>query len=475
MDEQAIAQQADEILLHDLKDRVFTRQLAEVYLLIDNVSSVSSKQMPKAPLSNELFTSAFANPNAWLSEICAIPWPPHIKRADRDHQAAKVVCARDLLNEAAAPANGATIAFTQLVLNRVPILNGPGWLWRLFHAKPKPATAEQGEQQTQTPSPMLATAISFDPGEMASLAYPGMVSAAFTFRILTFVLIGVLIFWTAMTFSLSWTVAAGNTMLADFRQAASEVTSARQHILIAQQPAGANGAAQASAIPQPAVPSANEAQHDAASETLDRQTGVPGLTPDAFCGDADKSTTNPLLQSLAHHKLCEDLLAADTHLNDARADLAQWSHQERRWFELAWLAAVRPGRDPLNPGEAGRINAEWISAWLQVMGNVILPIFYGVIGAGAAVARNLAGKVRDTLLTPRDGILAWINIGLGGIIGGCIGLFITPDATGQTTALGHLSTSALCFLAGFSVEGVFQMLERLASTAFSTQNPAKKT
>jgi len=98
-----------------------------------------------------------------------------------------------------------------------------------------------------------------------------------------------------------------------------------------------------------------------------------------------------------------------------------------------------------------------------------------VIGAGAAVARNLAGKVRDTLLTPRDGILAWINIGLGGIIGGCIGLFITPDATGQTTALGHLSTSALCFLAGFSVEGVFQMLERLASTAFSTQNPAKKT
>ena len=116
------------------------------------------------------------------------------------------------------------------------------------------------------------------------------------------------------------------------------------------------------------------------------------------------------------------------------------------------------------------VHAEWATTWLLVMGTVILPILYGVIGAGAAVGRRLSQKVRDTLLTPRDSVLSWINIGLGGIVGGCIGLFVSPDSTTTMPLLGHLSTSALCFLGGFSVEGVFQMLERLTTAAFTIEN-----
>jgi hypothetical protein len=65
------------------------------------------------------------------------------------------------------------------------------------------------------------------------------------------------------------------------------------------------------------------------------------------------------------------------------------------------------------------------------------------------------------------------------LIGGCIGLFVTPSGAPSSAAPGllgsvPLSASALCFLAGFGVDGVFQALEGLMQRVFSIPDPTKR-
>ena len=126
--------------------------------------------------------------------------------------------------------------------------------------------------------------------------------------------------------------------------------------------------------------------------------------------------------------------------------------------------------------EARRTNlhVEWAGVALGILANSILPIFYGLLGAGAAVVRIVSAKMRDSTLSPRDIVLAYVRLALGAVIGACIGLFVTPDgsvSSSQPGLLGpvHLSASALCFIAGFGVEGVFQAFESLIQRMFNLE------
>lgn len=125
------------------------------------------------------------------------------------------------------------------------------------------------------------------------------------------------------------------------------------------------------------------------------------------------------------------------------------------------------------------VNIQWAAVELTVLGGAVLPIFYGVLGAGAAVVRSISAKMRDSLLSPRDLRLSLVQLVLGAIIGGCVGLFITPTTDPSQSAGGllgsvHLSASALCFVAGFGVDGVFVALESLIARVFNMPDPTKK-
>jgi hypothetical protein len=84
--------------------------------------------------------------------------------------------------------------------------------------------------------------------------------------------------------------------------------------------------------------------------------------------------------------------------------------------------------------------------------------------------------MRDSVLSPRDIILAYVQLALGAVMGLCIGLFVNPDgtATSPSGLIGslHLSASALCFVAGFGVERVFRALESLIGRVFDPDPPA---
>jgi hypothetical protein len=119
-----------------------------------------------------------------------------------------------------------------------------------------------------------------------------------------------------------------------------------------------------------------------------------------------------------------------------------------------------------------RTNTEWAAIFLGVLTGVILPVFYGLLGAGASVLRNISAKMRDSTLTPRTFHLAYVQLALGAVIGACIGLFATPNGSTPPSSSGLLSTvplsaSALCFVAGYGVEGVFQALESLVKRVFN--------
>jgi hypothetical protein len=116
---------------------------------------------------------------------------------------------------------------------------------------------------------------------------------------------------------------------------------------------------------------------------------------------------------------------------------------------------------------------------LNVLGGAVLPTLYGLLGAGAAVVRTMSARIRESLLSPRHLQLTLVQLTLGAVIGGCIGLFVTPSGAPSSAAPGllgsvPLSASALCFIAGFGVDGVFQALESLLRRVFNIPDPTAK-
>lgn len=92
----------------DPKIFVLRRELSEVHLLLDNISSSSEKTIPVGdapePLGKE-----------WLRRLCGIEWPSITTDEPTANEAELLIRAKDYLNGLAKPASGLTIAFTHLV------------------------------------------------------------------------------------------------------------------------------------------------------------------------------------------------------------------------------------------------------------------------------------------------------------------------------------------------------------------------
>jgi hypothetical protein len=115
--------------------------------------------------------------------------------------------------------------------------------------------------------------------------------------------------------------------------------------------------------------------------------------------------------------------------------------------------------------------AQWAATSIAVVGNYLLPVLYGLLGALGFVLRRLNRQLSDYLLTPRDQRANLIRIRLGMMTGACIGLFVN-SSTGAATLSGFggaavtLTASSVAFLAGYGVEVVFKMLDGLMNLVF---------
>jgi hypothetical protein len=402
---------------------VLERELAEVHLLLDNVSAnphtTVAERTVETGTEDEL-------PSDWIEKVCDITWPPQGTDEDRADDAALLIRAKDHLNRLSYPASGATIAFTTLVTQcdlrqrrEEPI----GAVGKAASGTDEPEAPAEGGSEPAPASPACASE-SPTRRSLAETAYPDLVVRARSFATwmwwISIVLLAVLI----LTCGFSWYVAYGNAALAELTAAQQLVDAAQKRVDQAESSADKpapppNGSAAPAPNPPPSPP-----------------------PPKRFVGYCER-----LITTADQKQACDARTAAIAGRQRVEQRLAAWTF--RIW-----------SGDPSGPASVANI-----------LGSAVLPFFYGLLGAAAAVVRSLSRKIRSSLLSPRDLPLSLQQLALGAVMGACIGLFIAaPGGAGKGESLlapTGLSGPAISFIAGFGVEAVFQALEELIRRIFN--------
>jgi len=418
----------------DPKVFVLTRELSEVHLLLDNLSA-----NPGASLSALKKGAQVGLPEDWIEQVCQISWPPSGSPVDQAAQAALLIRVKDYLNGLSRPASGSTIAFTLLVTQEQDLKT----------ARERLGAAPTEPDQVPTRS------------SLACIAYPDLIPKARNFRNAMWGMSAFLGFWLILTCLLSWYVAYGNAALGELAVARGALETAQKRVSDAE--AGVTAATGPAPVPSVAVTGSDETAATA-----------PPTPPDVvgYCNEPRLLGTKPipgteealpLYASVGQLQACQALARSQAHVDRVQNSLLRWLR--------------RGGGGDGGDGTEIAFNAASIA---NIWGSAILPVLYGILGAGAAIVRSLSRKIKASLLAPRDLLLSLQQLALGAVVGACIGLFISQPGGGgatDTSLLGPvaLSGSAISFVAGFGVEAVFQALEALIARIFNTPSVASAT
>ena len=418
-----------------IEDFIFVRELNEVFLLLDHISGRWDKSLYNFHNHDD------GEPH--IDELCEIGLTPPVSDEQRVAQAVKVLCAKDKLNAAARPATGLTIAFTLLVVGEDNRRDWRNWLRnRMFG---NGARINGSAQNPHWDKPTRLT--------LARNAFPGLVRIASRFNRHMKKVVYLLLFGLVLTCVMSWHVAGGSAIL--------------QHL--------------------DAVQAAQAALSKEIEEAEFKHAASGTGPPVQFCAEADKAGL-PHYRSTVEYQLCTRRRQLSAQAAAINMNLRDWLVPWRACYsqlagpfgrlpeDAAAQASIAPAEKESRLQRALEEQARLVAL---VVGTAVLPLCYGVLGAGAAVVRGLWAKMRESLLSPRDFTLALMQLALGATIGACIALFVNPS--GQTPGseiglLGNwaLSTSALSFIAGFGVEGVFVALESLVRRVFNVSDPVRR-
>jgi hypothetical protein len=444
----------------DEREALIERDLNDVYLLMDHLSGRSDICISDLTLANPADP---ANPPLLIDEVCKIRWPLPEEQFAHAKQAAILFKARDKLNQIASPANGATIAYTILVLGGAA--SGlRGWLSTWLHFIRPPDTT-----RSRT--------------DLARAAYPNLVHSAASFRswitVLQFMLLGGLL----VTSLLSWNVASGKLILQRIDQLDAQAVDIGRS-LDAGEVAATTSAAVGDSDPN-STASVSLPAYERFCRHAAQANAAGSIAAGAAAGQSEIAIRREQICATARLVMHRRMLAD--------RDLDEWVSY---WGWLKHLAAyfhgvpadtysdvqsVHPNQQP--ESARGASMEQWSADLMTVLGNFVLPMLYGFLGATTAVVLGIQNKLRESLLAPREKRMSQVQLVLGIIVGACIGLFMSPSspdggaaataagAGGAVTAGGSvaLSASALSFLAGFGVESVFKMLQNMLQAMFGAQ------
>ncbi len=107
---------------------------------------------------------------------------------------------------------------------------------------------------------------------------------------------------------------------------------------------------------------------------------------------------------------------------------------------------------------------------LLVMQSYLLPLLYGFVGACAHILRTLSTEIRNVTYTRESKVLYLARFLLGGLSGLAIGWFISPSTD---ASLKTISPFALAFVAGYGVELLFSVMDKIIAT-FSNESRRKQ-
>ncbi|PCI29520.1 MAG: hypothetical protein COB67_03960 [SAR324 cluster bacterium] len=102
------------------------------------------------------------------------------------------------------------------------------------------------------------------------------------------------------------------------------------------------------------------------------------------------------------------------------------------------------------------LTAEFVLLTLQ---QYLLPLLYGLLGAGTFVLRSLTDEVKNLTFCHESDIKYRLRLPLGALSGMTIGWFLTPE---DVSFGGSAAPMALAFLAGYNVEILFSLMDKLS-------------
>jgi hypothetical protein len=105
---------------------------------------------------------------------------------------------------------------------------------------------------------------------------------------------------------------------------------------------------------------------------------------------------------------------------------------------------------------------------LNVFQTYLLPILYGTVGACTYILRSLINEIENVTYTQTSNTKYLLRFQLGAVAGLAIGWFASTTAS----AFASISQLALAFVAGYSVDLLFALMDKIIS-AFSSGTPSK--
>jgi hypothetical protein len=289
--------------------------------------------------------------------------------------------------------------------------------------------------------------------QFARDAFPGLEAKRRWFVRIMKLLAGALLILLLVTCAVSWNLAIGQRLLADYRW-----LSLHPAVL------------QTDPAPAPGTP--------CAAQPTGQQRLATDKAPASAPKDGGETTASGDPASGSH---CARFLAFER----IQPMMKKWIGRQ---IALAWLIHGEPPSTS-SPQYQGYI-LELTRVLVTTLNYNVLPLVLGALAATAAALRSLSRKVASNELEPRDVETVWPRVLLGAFLGAVIGLFISPAASnglfslvggpplsGAPTAATDtsdtvaVSPAVFAFLAGFATGRIFQWLDNLVERIFAFANP----
>ena len=149
--------------------------------------------------------------------------------------------------------------------------------------------------------------------------------------------------------------------------------------------------------------------------------------------------------------------------------------KDRERLKEEKLALERQQQGDLNreTSRQAQLAAQFVLGILQ---SYILPLLYGILGAGTFVLRSLSKEIEEETFSDQKRTQHLMRVSLGALAGILVGWFSFLIPSETTSFVGSISPLAIAFLVGYNIELFFSLMDRaLFSITDRLQRPAPIT
>jgi len=137
--------------------------------------------------------------------------------------------------------------------------------------------------------------------------------------------------------------------------------------------------------------------------------------------------------------------------------VSQWTQDkerltnEKKTLERQQLAAANRERS-----RQAQLAGQFV---LVVLQGYVLPLLYGILGAGTSILRILSKQIEKVIYSEGAGIQHLLRISLGALAGIMVGWFSFLLPNESSSFLGSVSPLAIAFLVGYNIDLFFSMMD----------------